>query len=236
MRKINIIIFSIAVVFLASCRLGISGSLEKIPNSKIEEDEKLKDDARVAAESEIEIAFNALKTKRDDYKNKMDGLKTAFGKIQTADKEVKIPAQVGVIEDAYLSGIYASLGYNKETNKHLNEAIKSLNLGNGNKNEEIKIVKDVLVALIYLEMFTKEILDVHFSDASLETIKDDKDKITQGGELLNEYVSARDAFIELAQKAIKEAASNKADEARVKSELKKIVDAFNSPTALRATE
>ncbi|UGQ17970.1 hypothetical protein [Borrelia sp. RT1S] len=242
MKKINIIFPLILVATLVSCKLGGFGIGVVTSKGKVD----VANQAATADEAEKEAILKELKTKRDGYKKEIADLKAKFEK-EASRNEVTIPEVLKKELEKYKDQIHASLGYDNETHKNLNEAIKALKLDtttNGNKKEEeLKIVYYVLGMLITLDEATTRILDKMLSDEMLEKIKNDKDALEGSVAELGKFIGSRDAFIRITQKAAKAAATaaagaaeNKADLTKVKAELNKIIAAATSSTSPSETE
>ncbi|WKC58678.1 hypothetical protein [Borrelia sp. P9F1] len=193
---------------------------------------KAKEDAQraAAAKAEAEKAFRTFKARISKYKRGLESLKTKFDKL-ASKTEVEIPPQIRSVTTADKDKIHASLGYNNAVNQDLNKAIRALQLGGGSKDEEIKIVSDLLKMLVDLDDATKKIFEDLLRDNILEQIKSDKskiDEIDKMDKMFDSFTRPRSAFVRNVQKIIKTAAT-KRDAASVKAELKKIIELATQP-------
>ncbi|UGQ17972.1 hypothetical protein [Borrelia sp. RT1S] len=212
MKKISIVLLLIVAVVLVSCNLETkAGGGQKTPKELAEEANQLA--------IETEKAFKALKTERDTYNKELKDAKTAYDAL-TSKSEVSIPTQVKKVQDK--DKIHASLGYDNGLIKKLDESIKALQLGSGDKHTEIGWVSSLLSMLTGLENVTRKILDDLLSDANLKKIENDKAKIETATAELSEFIDSRNKFIKSAKKTIEAAYTNKDTHETLKDELRKI--------------
>ncbi|UGQ16806.1 hypothetical protein [Borrelia sp. RT5S] len=212
MKKISIVLFLIVAVVLVACNLETKADGgQKTPKELAEEANQLA--------VETEEAYKALKTKRDAYNKELKDAKTAYDALNSKN-EVSIPEQVKKVQDN--SKLHASLSYDNELIKKLDESIKALQLGSGDKHTEIGWVSSLLSMLTGLENVTRKILDDLLSDANLKKIENDKAKIETATAELNEFIDSRNKFIKSAKKSIKEAYTGKSSHDTLKDALRKI--------------
>ncbi|AYE36808.1 hypothetical protein DB313_04735 (plasmid) [Borrelia turcica IST7] len=166
--------------------------------------------------------FEALKAKRDAYKKELSDRKTAFDGLTSLNK-VDIPTQVTTVKPTEdQPKIHASLGYNSDLNKKLDDSIKALKLGDGTKVDEIKVVDDMFIILVSLDEITNKLVDTHLSDENLEKIKSDSQKISSATTALQAFIDKRKTLMDELKKQIEKAAVKKSNTADLKTELEKI--------------
>ncbi|UGQ16802.1 hypothetical protein [Borrelia sp. RT5S] len=168
-----------------------------------------------------EVAFDGLKTKRDNYKNKMAKLKADF-EASSSQNKVEIPSQEKDLTIEDQARIHSSLDYNNGIIKDLDESIKALGLVDIGKQKEVDMVSEILHTLAAFDDTTKDVLDIYLKNETLETVKNDKDKLDKLTAELDKFMSARDGFIREVQDIVKRAVSSKSDHAQLKKELGKI--------------
>ncbi|UGQ17977.1 hypothetical protein [Borrelia sp. RT1S] len=169
-----------------------------------------------------EVAFDGLKTKRDNYKNKMAKLKTDF-EASSSQNKVEIPSQEKDLTIRDQARIHSSLDYNNGIIKDLDDSIKALGLDTS-KQKEVDMVSEILHTLAAFDDTTKDVLDIYLKNETLETVKNDKDKLDKLTAELDKFISARDGFIREVQGIVKRAVSSKSDFEQLKRELGKIND------------
>ncbi|UGQ17968.1 hypothetical protein [Borrelia sp. RT1S] len=247
MKKINIMLFLVLAIALVACNLGKTGKKETAPKQtqlgtdgatladkkageeKVggeDEEDNVADNANSVEETEeakANAAVNKLKTEGANYKKGMDDAKTEFEALDSSKQnKVSIPLHVtGLRTRRDQPKIHASLGYDNETIKNLNTAIKTLQLRDG-KTEEIEIVEGVLKMLIHFDNSINEVFDEFSKENTFNLIKSENvlDEANAG---LKEAIRMRDEFTSNAKEIIKTAASKKNPE-DVKAELKKVID------------
>ncbi|UGQ16808.1 hypothetical protein [Borrelia sp. RT5S] len=239
MKKFSIMFFLVLVVALFACKQEEAGEGQSGTGSgagaggaaggQSQSDEAGKqtpgqrDDARLAEETKT--ALTALKTKRDDYSTELKGLKTTYDALKPKN-EVSIPSELKILTTRrHQPKIHASLGYDNELIKKLDESIKGLKISNATTHaKQIKTASAVLQVLVDLDDAIKKILDTYLKGANLTKIENDKDKIEKATAELNKFIASRKEFIESIQKTIEKAHTNRSDETNLKAELDKIAD------------
>nr|WKT13964.1 hypothetical protein LKV13_04955 [Borrelia sp. BU AG58] len=238
MKKINIIFYLILAVLLASCDLLKMGGQSRDGNKTGAGGKttlgtgqtlggKTEKEAQAETATPEEIALTVIKGKRDDYKKRVDGLKAAFDALgATAKQEVRIPAEVTGFEDTDRDKIHSSLDYDNETIKNLNESINALKLSENGTGGKIDTVTGVLALLDTLGIMTNKILNERLKDENLEKIKNDKTKLEKAEEGLDEFIAARDGFINKVKEIVATAVSKKNGADAVAEELDNINRAY----------
>ncbi|UGQ17976.1 hypothetical protein [Borrelia sp. RT1S] len=221
MKKISSVVFLILSVVLVACSIKVTKRGGVNPSAKQDSDQGQTEEE---IKAEADAVLDALKTKRDDYHNKMEDLRTKFKeKDPTKRNSVSMPG--GLLGSIDREKIYASLGYDNEAIGKLNSVIGMLQLNDSvnNRDKERETVTNVLTMLVELDDATEKILDKHLTEDSLEKIKQDNKKLKRLDKELKAFTNKRNAFIKSIKTLIKEAAS-KADEAGVRAELDKVTN------------
>ncbi|UGQ17978.1 hypothetical protein [Borrelia sp. RT1S] len=115
-----------------------------------------------------------------------------------------------------------ALNYLITTHKELDDSIKALRLGSGNKKAEIDIVTGVLLLLAAFDDETRTFLGSKLKDDNLEKVKGNKSEIERVAALLNEFITKRDLAMQDIKTYVKEAESKIGNEAQVMDEFSNI--------------
>ncbi|AYE36807.1 hypothetical protein DB313_04730 (plasmid) [Borrelia turcica IST7] len=177
---------------------------------------------------ENEVALNALKKERDDYKTKLSTTKKTYdGTASGQKKAITIPEHVTAVKETDLDSIYSGLGYDNSTIGKLQEVITTLGITSSNqsaKAEEIKFASGALELLKSLGEDTNKVLNEYLGDAGLEKIKNDKKQIEKAKTALKAFTDSRDSLITAINNQIGTAQGNKGTLDTMKTDLEKISD------------